>query len=146
MKTGVPLRRLYASGRHFAAYLAYEARRICPAFAILISGVTLLFYCESLRGDAPSSEALTNIQTFKVKGVVKQLRSEEKTVLVAHEAIPNYMDAMTMPFIVREPAALTELQGGDQIAFELHVTETQSWIDHISKLGRSAMDESKPVS
>ena len=40
----------------------------------------------------------SNEQSFAVRGIVKELNSGARTVLVNHEAITNYMDGMTMPF------------------------------------------------
>ncbi len=75
------------------------------------------------------------VRTFIVNGVVKEIRLAENTLVVAHEAIPNYMPAMTMPFKVRDAAQMAGLSGGNQIAFRLQVSETESWIDRIKKTG-----------
>ena len=91
-------------------------------------------------GDAAASGPLpeksgTNTQTFQVQGVVKEVASDGRTVIIAHEAVPTYMDAMTMPFKVKQPAELDGLHSGDQIRFRLKVSETESWIEGISKVG-----------
>jgi protein SCO1 len=87
-----------------------------------------------------------NGQTFTATGVVRELKADGRTVVVAHEAIVNYMDAMTMPFKVNEPGDLAGLQPGDKIRFCLRVTDTESWIDQISKTGRSPTEVTKPAS
>lgn len=74
-------------------------------------------------------------KSFLVHGVVKELRPESQTALIAHERITNYMDAMTMPFHVKPWKELSGLEPGDQISFRLNVTETESWIDRITKTG-----------
>jgi len=61
---------------------------------------------------------------------------EHRSIVIAHEAISNYMKAMTMPFKVKKAADLAGLQSGDQISFMLHVTDTESWVDHISLTGK----------
>jgi len=83
----------------------------------------------------------SNEKSFAARGVVKQLGPGVRTVLVSHEAITNYMDGMTMPFKVKEPQELTGLAVGDRISFQLHVTQTESWIGHIAKIGTVPMDE-----
>jgi protein SCO1/2 len=70
-----------------------------------------------------------------VKGVVEQIKADDKTIVVRHEAITNYMDAMTMPFKVKETKELAGMQAGDEISFRLQVTSTESWIDGIVKTG-----------
>src|SRR3954467_15266997 len=44
---------------------------------------------------------------FSVKGVVKKVEPENGRMIVAHDAIPDFMDAMTMPFRVKDPGELT---------------------------------------
>ena len=66
---------------------------------------------------------------------MKELAADGRTVVIAHEAIPNYMDAMTMPFKVKEPGELAGFKPGDKILFRLRVTDTESWVEGISKIG-----------
>jgi protein SCO1 len=87
-----------------------------------------------------------NVQTFTATGAVRELKADGRTVVVTHEAIINYMDAMTMPFKVKEPGELAGLQTGDKIRFCLKVTDTESWIDQITKTGRSPTEGTKPAS
>jgi protein SCO1/2 len=79
-------------------------------------------------------QPVTNIQTFRTEGVVKELKGDGQTVVIAHEAIPDYMEAMTMPFKVKEARELAGLQPDDKILFRLRVTDTESWVEGISKI------------
>jgi protein SCO1 len=89
------------------------------------------------------SQSGTNIQNFRTEGVVKELKGDGRTVVIAHEAIPNYMEAMTMPFKVRQPRELAGLQAGDKILFRLRVSDTESWVEGISKIGSVPADRGK---
>jgi protein SCO1/2 len=73
-------------------------------------------------------------QTFVGKGIIKELDPDGKTVVVSHEAISNYMPAMTMPFEVPNTNDLRGLSVGDSIAFHLVITPAHGWIEHITKL------------
>jgi protein SCO1/2 len=84
---------------------------------------------------ADSGPPGTNTQVFMVQGLVKEVQREPQTVLIAHEAIPGYMDAMTMPFKAKNASDLQGLQPGARISFRLVVNETTSWIDQISRIG-----------
>src|SRR6185436_11596429 len=84
---------------------------------------------ESLASSKPEE---ANWRSFAARGVVKELKADDGTILVSHEAISNYMDAMTMPFKVKEPKELTNLRPGDQVSFRLSVTDTESWIDQVA--------------
>jgi protein SCO1 len=89
---------------------------------------------------ASTASASTNAQIFQVKGVVVELLPAEKSVRIQHEEIPGYMDAMTMPFEVKDTNELAGLNAGDAVSFRMLVTENDGWIDQIKKL-----DGPKPV-
>ena len=74
-------------------------------------------------------ESANGPRTFHVRGVVTEIRPT--SIVVNHEAIPGYMDAMTMPFNVKDPAATAGLRAGDNISFRLLVTDSKSWIDQV---------------
>jgi protein SCO1 len=76
----------------------------------------------------------TNVQVFQVKGVVVTVKPEEKIVRIRHEKIAGYMDAMTMPFEVKDANELTGLNAGDTVTFRMLVTDTDGWIDQIKKV------------
>ena len=82
---------------------------------------------------------------FTVKGVVKRL--EAGSAVVQHETIPDYMEAMTMPFRAKFPAELAGLRPGDTISFHLLVTEEESWIERVARLEEAvpAPANSKPA-
>jgi protein SCO1/2 len=74
---------------------------------------------------------------YSVKGVVKKINPEEQTVVIKHEEIPDYMPAMTMPFEVKTTDELDGLQPGDNVTFQLKVTESHGWIEQIQKTGQT---------
>jgi protein SCO1 len=84
---------------------------------------------------SPASQAGTT--NYFVRGVLKEVKHSERQLVITHEAIPHFMEAMTMPFNVRDKAMPTNLATGDRISFRLHVTENESWIDHIQRLNGS---------
>lgn len=104
--------------------------------SVLGAVLLLAVSCKESTTSAPAvaSTTNTNQQTFQVKGIVKELKADGKTVVVKHEEIPNYMPAMTMPFEVRDTNELRGLQPEDAIAFRMTVTDTDGWIHHITKL------------
>jgi protein SCO1/2 len=74
-------------------------------------------------------------RTFVARGVILEINTNTAQVTIQHEAIAGYMDAMTMPFKVKEVAPLTDLKRGDQTTFQLHVTADESWVDHFQNIG-----------
>jgi len=80
----------------------------------------------------------TGASVFTAKGVVRGVDPDARTVTISHEAVSNYMSAMTMPFKVRDARELAGLRPGDEVSFQLHVTKTESWVDQIKKIGMGA--------
>lgn len=81
---------------------------------------------------------------FTVRGVVREAVPAKSQLVVKHEEIPGYMDAMTMPFRVRDPKLLEGIKGGDAISFQLHVTEKDHWIDNLKIVGAGPPDLPRP--
>ena len=105
----------------------------------LLAAVLLLVAGASCRPEGasvspPPSAARTNLQTYQVKGVIQELLPGKKKVRIAHEEIPNYMEAMTMMFDVRDTNGLAGLQLGDTVSFRMLVTDDDGWIDQLKKL------------
>lgn len=66
--------------------------------------------------------------TYEVKGKVVRVEAARRTIVIHHEAIPGFMEEMTMPFDVRDPAILEGLHKGEAVRFELVVQGTHAWI------------------
>jgi protein SCO1/2 len=100
--------------------------------------VLILCGCCAARADSDSkgehSESLPAPREFAAKGVVKAIEPGRKTVVIDHEAIPDFMDAMTMPFRVKTTNELAAIEAGDAVSFRLLVTEEESWIDQLVTL------------
>lgn len=69
-------------------------------------------------------------ETYIVEGTVVEKTSETR-VVVDHEPVAGFMDAMVMPFDVRDPAQLTSVEAGDHIVARLRVVEGESWLERI---------------
>src|SRR6516162_612270 len=95
-----------------------------------------LFCVLSLCLFAFVAESQTNQEIHPAKGVVVEVMPAEKRVKIKHEEIPGYMQAMTMPFDVKDTNELAGLEPGDIVSFKLHATATEGWIDSIRKTGK----------
>jgi protein SCO1 len=109
-----------------------RVRALVLTGAVFLGGFTTLLF--GAAGGAPT----TKVTCYTVTGVFKESRSAGRVAVIAHEKIPGYMDAMTMPFNVKKPSELKGIQPGDTLAFRLSVTETDDWIDQIKKVGSRA--------
>jgi len=102
---------------------------------MLVTSLLLTFYPQRSRAAETTPDPPPGgTREFTVKGVVKKIERENGQVIVAHEAIPGFMDAMTMPFRAKNPGVLAAIQAGDSVSFTLSVNAEQSWIDHVVKI------------
>lgn len=70
-----------------------------------------------------------------VKAQVVTVDARRGKVLLKHEAIPSIdMDAMTMPFKVKEAAMLEGIQAGDKVRFSVQVQDDDLLITRIEVL------------
>jgi len=94
---------------------------------------------KSAKAPAQSGSETRSPHSFQATGMVMELRPDARTVVIRHRAISNYMAAMTMPFKVKDADELAGLQRGDEISFRLQITATESWVDHIAKIGTGSL-------
>ena len=105
----------------------------------------ILFSAPSAKSLPPADTETARTQIFAAKGVVLSVNRDGKQIVIHHEAISNYMAAMTMPFSVKNPDELAKLERGDSLTFQLHVTATESWVDHLTKNGTMALPPPAPA-
>jgi protein SCO1/2 len=94
-----------------------------------------------VKNASTKGSAATSNQVFEVKGVIKELKPDGKTVQIRHEAITNYMPAMVMPFEAKEPKELVGLKVGDEVKFRMTVSGDDVWIDQIQKLAAATPNQ-----
>jgi len=107
-------------------------RRSRPIFAAFVLFVPWVLSVIAVLGVESHN---TTARTFSARGVILEINTNSAQVTIQHEAISGYMDAMTMPFKVKDAASMAGLQPGNQITFQLHVSADESWVDHFQKIG-----------
>ncbi len=72
-------------------------------------------------------------QRYELKGKVVSVDQANRRVTIAHEEIRGFMDAMTMPFALRDKEhwALDVLAQGDQVSADLVVDGPSSWLENL---------------
>jgi len=72
---------------------------------------------------------------FTVTGQVLSLEPARSRLIVHHDDIPGFMEAMTMPFTVKHASVLGRLQPGDTIRATLVVGDEESWLEGVERTG-----------
>src|SRR3954462_15735148 len=104
-------------------------RWIAPAlFAIVL----LTMGCNGGAKQTPAPK------TYNIRGKVLEVEKTKQQILLQHEAIPGFMEAMTMPYRVADPAATNELHVGDQISATLVLTNSGAELRDVVITGQGA--------
>lgn len=88
------------------------------------------------------------VRHYRAQGVVLAVDQSNQTVTISHRAIRGYMEAMVMPFPVKDPGELKPLVPGSRVNFELEVRKNSTAVRRIAVQASAALDDvpiPKPV-
>jgi protein SCO1/2 len=99
--------------------------------------------CHTGQKTATDSAANPSYKVYKLRGKVVSINSATNEVTLNHEAIPGFMDAMTMPYKLKDPGILGELHPGDVITADVLVSQDADanvLLDHIVVVAQAKPD------
>jgi Cu/Ag efflux protein CusF len=112
--------------------------------AIALVLVTEVVLAASVRmNDAPIRPQQKE-RRYELRGVIKSVDKPNRRATIKHEKVGDYMDAMTMPFLIKDEKALNTMRSGDQIKATLVVTNDGGlWLENvlITSKGGSSLEE-----
>lgn len=73
-------------------------------------------------------------ETFKASGTVISIPPGKRNIIVRHGDIPGFMDAMTMPFPVKDSTVLKDIAVKDSISFIIQIKDQQTSVTRIQKV------------
>ena len=79
----------------------------------------------------------------QARGLVLRVDAGSRTVTVSHEAVPGFMEAMVMPFELRDAGDLRDLVAGDRIAFRIASRSGRTVIDRLRLLSAGPAGDAK---
>jgi protein SCO1/2 len=114
----------------------------------LLLAVTVLAGCHTNRKPSPADGSAQNlpaqnIKVYRLRGKVVSTDPAHRQVTLDHEAIPGFMDAMTMPYRLKDETILSELHPGDVITSDLLVPpdpNAEVELDHIVVIAQGQPD------
>jgi protein SCO1 len=110
----------------------------CGAVALfLLSG------CHSAPAPTQQSSVSPAFKVYHLRGRVINTNPSTGEVTVDHEAIPGFMEAMTMPYKLKDPSILSELHPGDVITADVLVSQNPDadiLLDHIVVIAQGKPD------
>ena len=111
--------------------------------------VVLLAGCHSGSTAGAGQTASPAYKVYKLHGKVVSTDAAKGEVTLNHEAIPGLMEAMTMPYKLKDPTILGELHPGDVITADVLVSPDPNadyLLDHIVVVAQAKPDTKPPVS
>lgn len=84
------------------------------------------------------------LEEHPAKGIVLKVDVAQRSLVVSCDAIPGYMDAMEMPFVVPDSKALPALKPGETVRFTMVEREKVFYAENI-QAGTAANFEPEPV-
>jgi protein SCO1/2 len=98
--------------------------------ALLVLAILASAACRKPAAPRPTASSSLE-KPYPLKGVVVFVDRAGGKVTVKHEAVPGYMEGMTMPFAVSETKILDDLKPGDTIEAKLLVGDRSSHLEGI---------------
>lgn len=97
---------------------------------VLASLVLLVFAC----GDKERPLSEKGEKLYTLKGKIVSRDSSDNSLRVDHQAIPNYMEAMTMDYPVRGVKVAQLPPDKAKIEARLHVTDERYWLTDVRQV------------
>jgi len=76
-------------------------------------------------------------EQYNVTGVIKEIDSNNKKVLIDHDEIPGFMMSMVMYFNIHKSVNINSLTINDSVSFDLIINNKNSYTLNYKKLGTS---------
>ena len=96
--------------------------------------VVLALAMGACDGDAPKPLSEPGEKVYAVRGTVLSRNASDNSLRLDHEAIPGFMEAMTMDYNVRGAKVETLPADKSRIEAKLHVTDRGYWITDVKKI------------
>jgi Cu/Ag efflux protein CusF len=103
-----------------------------PAFAFVFMLAWALAGCggPATRADVRSPEGA---KRYALQGQVVRLEESGKVVVIRHQKIDGWMDAMTMAFPLGDPRESSSLHAGDRVTATVFVKGDDFWIGNVHR-------------
>jgi protein SCO1/2 len=111
------------------------------AFPLL--ALVVLAGCHSGQRPPSQSNSGQNFKVYHLRGKVISTDAAKGEVTLNHEAVPGFMEAMTMPYKLKDASILGELHPGDGITADLLVSQdpdAEVLLDHLVVIAQGKPD------
>jgi Cu/Ag efflux protein CusF len=112
---------------------------------LLCLGALLAFSSACNRGTSQPGVNSATAKRYAFKGKVISIDKNAATANIDNEPIAGFMDPMVMPYSIKPPAMLDQLQPGDTITAEVVVQpDNKYWLENVKVTGHSKVADGEP--
>jgi Cu/Ag efflux protein CusF len=115
------------------------------ALVYLCALLTLSVACNRGPSQPGAANASTAAKRYAFKGKVISVDKAAAAANIDNEPISGFMDSMIMPYTVKPPVVLDQLQPGDSITADVVVEPDKYWLENVKVTGHSKNPDSKPT-
>jgi protein SCO1/2 len=118
-------------------------KRLLSILTILSTlSLAVLAGCHAASANSTNA-AVEQFKSYPLRGKIVSTNPATGEVTIDHQAIPGFMEAMTMPYKLRDTRILGELHPGDLITADVLVSQTADaavYVDHFVVTGQAKPD------
>jgi protein SCO1 len=123
-----------------------KCNRVFLLAAAALAACLVVSGCKHSSPDVSQETSASGpVKQYPVKGKVVSTDVARGEVVLDAEAIPGYMDAMAMPYKLKNPTEISELHPGDHLTATLMLTDQSEQLDHIVITAQAKLDYKPPV-
>lgn len=114
-----------------------------PFLASIFLVLFALAGCHSSSPPQEQSAATSNVKVYHLRGKIVAANPATGELTIDGEAIPGYMDAMVMPYKLKNPGIIGDLHPGDTITADVLVSEGPDesvLLDHLVVIAQGKPD------
>ncbi|MBZ5502774.1 MAG: SCO family protein [Acidobacteriia bacterium] len=115
-------------------------RRAVGVFALVVAVMAL-----GAAGCKKQEQEQEQVRRYHLKGKIVSIDMQQGLATINHENIPGFMDAMTMPYPVRDAHLLQGLGPGDEITADVVVSSDGAYIENIVVTKKGSGAPGKPT-
>jgi protein SCO1/2 len=118
---------------HSAASIIADVKRLALPIALLLLVAGALSACGD---DASKAKPLSvaGEKLYPLKGKILSHDAADNTLRLDHEAIPGFMEAMTMDYSVRGAKVEALPPDGTRVEAKLHVANDGYWLTEVKRI------------
>ena len=125
--------------------MAHNCNSPSPYIALFSLCALLALAAACNRGAPQPANSDSKAKRYALKGIVVSVDKQAGTASINNEPIKGFMDPMVMPYTIKPPSALDQLQPGDSITADVVVEPDKYWLENVNVIAHSQNSAGKPA-